>query len=957
MRRSRQQPAGAFGSWAAAPPPVAGRPSGQSGPLATLLASAAPRQAVTVPPGRYVEEVMIDRAVTLVAAAGAGTVWLAGQRPLVLRASVVLSGLVIVGAAPGAPAVVVEAGEPTLDGCEIIGGRLEVLGDAAPTLRGCRISGGRLAGAYAAGTGGLTLDDCVISDIDGTGLVASASAEVTVTRSRVMRTAGSGLRARRQATLRAEGCDITDAGRAGLLVEDGASAHLRACSLRRAGSEGIRLIGAAPAAPGTPVTPSTGADVGASSPRAIGGIPEPSAISASARLPGGAGMPGQAEVSGEGRPTLTADDCEIDAAGTDALLVEGAGEATLTGCRLRAPARAGAVAAGRATVTLTGCVLDRAGTSALVVRDSAALTTAGGRVSRPAANGVFVVGDGRASLTELTIEETGYSAVHASGDSTVTLARARLRGTPEHGVHAVGSASVQVDGGRVSEAGMSGLHAEQDATLLAEGCSLAGNGVGISTEASATGTFTNCAVTDSADVGIRVGADSFVGLTGCRVERTGAAGIVVAEGAHAELAGCQIADTAGSGLVVWRGAAPVVRELRVARTAKNGVFIGDDAAGQFTDGEITASGFPALHVGARARPTIAGWHIHDSDADLSLADGGEPTFERCRVTRVRTVAIPASGRADGAPPPGTPGVGAADGATAAGADGDGAAEAAAAAGGGETGGATTESLDDLLAALSALVGLERVKRDVGAQVKLMQTVRRRQEAGLAAPPLSRNLIFAGNPGTGKTTVARLYGRLLAALGMLESGHLVEADRAAMVGEYIGHTAPRTTAVFQKALGGVLFIDEAYALVPPGVANDFGQEAIATLVKLMEDHRDRVVVIVAGYPGEMAGFIDSNPGLASRFTRTITFDDYSDEELAAIVAAQCRRHEYELPEPTRAALVSYFAGVPRERGFGNGRLARQVFQRMTEIQAQRVADLDNPSTEDLLRLLPEDVPTR
>ncbi|MCL9797989.1 AAA family ATPase, partial [Frankia sp. AgKG'84/4] len=266
-----------------------------------------------------------------------------------------------------------------------------------------------------------------------------------------------------------------------------------------------------------------------------------------------------------------------------------------------------------------------------------------------------------------------------------------------------------------------------------------------------------------------------------------------------------------------------------------------------------------------------------------------------------------------------------------------------------------ESLADLLGELSELIGLERVKQDVGAQVKLMRTVRRRQEAGLPAPPLSRHLVFAGNPGTGKTTVARLYGRLLAALGVLERGHLVEADRSDMVGEYVGHTAPKTQAVFRRALGGVLFIDEAYSLVPHGLGNDFGAEAIATLVKLMEDHRDRIVVIVAGYPAEMGRFVASNPGLASRFARVITFDDYGSAELVQIVTAQCRIHEYELPDPTLDALDAYFAALPRDRGFGNGRLARQVFQQMTESQAQRVAELDVATTQDLRRLEPADLP--
>jgi hypothetical protein len=418
-----------------------------------------------------------------------------------------------------------------------------------------------------------------------------------------------------------------------------------------------------------------------------------------------------------------------------------------------------------------------------------------------------------------------------------------------------------------------------------------------------------------------------------------AAGVVVDSGATARVRGGSVEDCAGSGMVVWTGAVPEVSGLAVDGAAKNGIFLAEGAGGVFTSCEISRTGFPALHVSRGASARFSRCRVRDCAEDLGVDEGARPVFEGCFSYDVKHSTMPGATTASQVPPavpgPSSPSVPAASPATAA--------EPA------------EESLDDLLAELDALVGLAGVKRDVSALGKLMQTVRRREEAGLPAPPLSRHLVFAGNPGTGKTTVARLYGRLLKALGLLRRGHLVEVDRSALVGEYVGHTGPRTTAAFNLALGGVLFIDEAYALAPAHMGNDFGTEAVATLVKLMEDHRDDIVVIAAGYPAEMARFIASNPGLASRFTRTLTFTDYDPDELVSIVEHQAAAHRYELTAQARAELSGYFRRMPRGEGFGNGRSARQVFQEMTARQAQRVAELPDPGAEDLVGLEAVDLP--
>ncbi|MEX0658329.1 MAG: AAA family ATPase, partial [Egibacteraceae bacterium] len=274
------------------------------------------------------------------------------------------------------------------------------------------------------------------------------------------------------------------------------------------------------------------------------------------------------------------------------------------------------------------------------------------------------------------------------------------------------------------------------------------------------------------------------------------------------------------------------------------------------------------------------------------------------------------------------------------------------------------SLDELLAALDELVGLDGVKAEVRLVTDLLRVEQLRRDRDLPVAVQSRHLVFTGNPGTGKTTVARLVAQIYRALGVVERGHLVETDRSGLVAGFVGQTATRVTEVFDAADGGVLLIDEAYALARGG-ERDFGAEAIDTLVKLMEDRRDRVVVIVAGYTDEMATFIDANPGLRSRFPKTIFFPDYTTDELLAILELLARRHHYRLTRGARDAMRTLLDRAPRDRGFGNGRLARNLFEAAVARQASRVvARVDalhregrEHTEEDLVTLTARDVPER
>ncbi|MGE7384060.1 right-handed parallel beta-helix repeat-containing protein [Streptomyces sp. NPDC004126] len=666
------------------------------------------------------------------------------------------------------------------------------------------------------------------------------------------------------------------------------------------------------------------------------------------------------------------------------------------------------VVAGQAGVSVRGghprlerCRIHHAvGAGIAVTGEGSGLEALGCEVYEVKGAGVQVAARAAARLTDCAVHRTSADGVTLDTDAVLTLAGCDIHDIPENAVDLRSRSVLTLSRTTVRRFGRNGLSVWDPGTRVdAESCEIhdsTGDYPAVWVSDGATASLKSCRLHDVPDAlfvldrgsrvdvvdsdfsqvrntAVSVSDGASAQLDDCRIREAGTGAWFRDHGSGGSLADCTV-DAVQTGVIVTKGADPVLERCTVTSAAEAGFYVSAGGRGTFTACRVTGSSGFGFHVIDGCRTTLTRCHTercarggYEFAEDGPLAEGctGDEggTGPAARAAggvlagarpggtgpRTATAAQGLSGRpADRVPPSRTgdgPDAGAAAGA---GAGSSAAAQAPAAAG-------DARGSGEVLGQLDALVGLDSVKREVRALTDMIEVGRRRQQAGLKAASVRRHLVFTGSPGTGKTTVARLYGEILASLGVLERGHLVEVSRVDLVGEHIGSTAIRTQEAFDRARGGVLFIDEAYALAPEDSGRDFGREAIDTLVKLMEDHRDAVVVIVAGYTEEMERFLTVNPGVASRFSRTITFGDYGPQELLRIVEQQAEEHEYRLGEGTGEALLKYFTELPKGPAFGNGRTARQTFEAMVERHAGRVAQLADPGTDELTLLFPEDLP--
>lgn len=669
--------------------------------------------------------------------------------------------------------------------------------------------------------------------------------------------------------------------------------------------------------------------------------------------------------------------CTIEHLGTSGVVIGESGRMTLRGCTIRDARGNGLLAGGESRGSVEECDISSTDKPAVAL-EGESTTRVLRTVVHDTSTGIQLASRGRSELEEVRVTGTTGAGIVVSGGSDPVVRRCRTSRTRSHGLlvtdrsrgtyedcwldmaeapalRVSGHASPVLIGLTVRDCAATAVLLEEESAAELDRLDVTdaqGDGMSIRTGANplvrraritaprghgvevlkdGRGRLEDCTVERPGRCGVRAEDDGNVYIGGGRVLAPAAGGVSVGADGIVTVRDLEITDAQESGVTVEGGGEITANRLRVAGSRRHGIVVAEGGRGAFSSCEIRGSAQDGLRIESAEPVSVVNCAVRDN--------GGRGLVHSVPGERLAVDGLTSSGNGKQ---------------DSWGAEQSGAADRTQDDAAGQEAGLTRA--DGPLGALDSLIGLDNVKHQVRTLVNLTRLAQRRAELGMPAPPMGRHLVFAGPPGTGKTTVARLYGAILAELGALRSGHLVEVSRADLVAQVIGGTAIKATEAFERALGGVLFVDEAYTLLSDGRGSgaDFGREAVDTLLKLMEDHRDDVVVVAAGYSAEMEAFLASNPGLASRFSRTVEFENYAVPELVAIVESMCAGHQYALDDTTRTALGAHFERMPKNASFGNGRAARQVFEEMVDRQASRLAALTEPTDQDLQLLLPADL---
>ena len=816
-------------------------------------------------------------------------------QPGTYREQLTLSGDVTVVAEEGRSTVTVDGG----DGVAIF------VATGAASIRGLTVRGGSSdLPAVQVGNGALTLADC---DVVGQGVVAVhvPGGALTMSDSAVTSPAGAGVLFDRGARGTLTRCTIKDVATSGLVISGGADPVVKECTF--AGAQGAAVL-------------STNGGKGLIEACDVSEVAGP-ALAVEA---GGTtrfvrvkvhDTPGAGALVAGGTPELQG--CDIRRVGAHGIVTSGDGNPVVRACTIRDTTGHGLLASERSAGEFAELDIEGTEGVAVAVTGSAAPRLIGGRVAAGPAGAAVLFQDTTAGSMQGTGLRGGRTGLLVRGAARPVVEGVTVAGCAEYALWMRDESRAVVRRGRITDCGMGGLLAEGTSAPAVEQTEFLGGGVGLRITGGSEAMLSSADVSGTRGAGAVVEAGARLRLVRSRIHGNRGPGIHFEAESSGSVEECEVLGNAGDGIRVETTRQILVRggtqSGNAGRQINRAVV---NAAVDVSTPDDAAELLPSRH---RLEPRVGDEIEKDpDDGELPpgsvrpIAYGSSTVSARSAVPTVPAEVATPEGPGDAATP--------------------------------------------LLAELDRMVGLSGVKHEVATLVGLHRVSQRRAAAGLPTPPMSRHMVFGGAPGTGKTTVARLYGKILAALGVLPGGQLVECSRADLVAEHVGGTAVKTTEKFEKARGGVLFIDEAYALSPQegATGHDFGREAIDTLVKLMEDHRDEVVVIVAGYSAQMRTFLDSNPGLASRFAKTVEFESYSTDELVIIVERLCSTHHYALEYDTRIALAELFEGMARDANFGNARVARKVFEDMIGRQAFRLSEAGDSSGVELAQLLPQDL---